>query len=491
MTLQRFNGSMRHQELLIGGQFYGGPCDHEIGKQLSKSPWDGRNIGTSAEAGWPEVRASVASAHDAFSSWRESSLDARGALLRRIRDLLEERQDELAELMALEIGKPITLGLAEVTRARRVFELAARWTDEPKSIETDGGDDPRGDGITARVVRTPIGPFFCITPYNWPVLLAAHKVAPLLAVGGTGIVKGSPLSPLCSLAFGRLIHEAGCPEGVMNFIQCEPVLAEKAIADPRIKGISFTGSERVGWHLQETFPRKQVILELGGDAHCALAQGCDWERAVSLVPASAFGYGGQVCISMQKLLVHESLYDVVKESLTAHVNCLSCGDPRKPETLFGPMISLEEADRARSWIAEAVSKGAEVLAGGTGKERLIPPTLIADVPPGCQLAAEEAFAPILCLSSFESLEEAIARINSSRFGIHASLFTSSASDAERFFNEVETQGAVINDVPSLRFDHLPYGGTKSSGRGREGIPFAMDEYTHLRTCVTRGSLPSR
>lgn len=479
---------MRHQELLIGGQFYGGPCDHEIGKQLSKGPWDGRNVGTSAEAGWPEVRASVTSAHDAFSSWRKSSLEARGALLRRIRDLLEERQDELADLMALEIGKPVTLGLAEVTRARRVFDLAARWTEEPHTIEVDGGDDPRGTGITARAVRAPIGPFFCITPYNWPILLAAHKVAPLLAVGGTGIVKGSPLSPLCSLAFGRLIHEAGCPDGVMNFIQCEPVLAEKAIADPRIKGISFTGSERVGWHLKESFPRKDVILELGGDAHCVLAEGCNWERAVSLVPASAFGYGGQVCISMQRLLVHESLYDQVKQALTSLVGGLSCEDPRRRETLCGPMISLQEADRIRSWIEEAASQGARVLAGGLGEGRLIPPTLIESVPAGCQLATEEAFAPLLCLSSFRTLDEAIGQINSSRFGIHASLFTASDSAAKRFFDEVETQGVVINDVPSLRFDHLPYGGTKSSGRGREGIPFAMDEYTQWRTCVTRGSL---
>lgn len=482
---------MRHQELLIGGQFYGGPCDHEVGKQLSKSPWDGRNVGTSAEAGWPEVRASITSAHDAFAGWRRSSLLERGALLRRIRDLLEARQDELAELMALEIGKPLTLGLAEVARAKRVFDLAARWTDDSKVMETDGGDDPRSAGITARVVREPIGPFFCITPYNWPLLLAAHKVAPLLAVGGTGIVKGSPLSPLCSLAFGRLIHEAGCPEGVMNFIQCEPALAEKAIADPRIKGISFTGSEGVGWHLQRTFPEKQVILELGGDAHCVLDDDSDWERAVSLVPASAYGYGGQVCISMQKLLVHESLYDGVKEALIPTVKGLSCGDPRNPETLCGPMISLEEADRARSWIEEAVSKGAKVLAGGPGEGRMVPPTLIEDVPPGCQLATEEAFAPVLCLSSFRTLNEAIARINASRFGIHSSLFTSSAAAAERFFEDVQTQGVVINDVPSLRFDHLPYGGMKRSGRGREGIPFAMKEYTHLRACVTRGSFDAR
>lgn len=487
MTLERFNRSMRHQELLIGGQFYGGPCDHEIGKLLSKSPWSGQNVGTSAEAGWPEVRAAVESAHDAFHEWRVSSLESRGVLLRRIRDLLEERKDELAELMALEIGKPVTLGLAEVARAKRVFDLTANWVEGERDFEINGGDDVRGTGITGKVVREPYGPFFCITPYNWPFLLAAHKIAPLLAVGGTGIVKGSPLSPLCSLALGRLVHEAGCPDGVLNFIQCEPILAEKAISDPRIKGISFTGSEKVGWHLQRTFPEKQVILELGGDAHCVLADDSDWEKAVKMVPASAFGYGGQVCISMQKLMIHDSIYAKAKGELVKLVQGLSCGDPKDPETLCGPMISLEEADRARSWIEEALSGGAKLLAGGLGEGRMIPPTLIEDIPSDCRLESEEAFAPILCLSSFETLDEAIERINASRFGLHSSLFTSSRSKAERFFREVQTQGVVINDVPSLRFDHLPYGGMKRSGKGREGIPWSAIEYTHLRTCTIRGS----
>lgn len=476
---------MRHQELLIGGYFYGGPCDQGIGKALSRSPWDGRSVGTSAEAGWPEVKAAIEAAHDAFPKWRAASMDNRARLLRKIADLIEERKDDLAELLVLEIGKPITLALAELARAKRVFELAARWAEEADSFCTDGGDDPRGAGIQATVVRQAIGPFFCITPYNWPFLLTAHKVAGLIAVGGTAIVKGSPLSPMCSLAMGRLIHEAGCPDGVVNFIQCEPVLAEKAIKDPRIKGVSFTGSEKIGWHLKRTFPEKPVVLELGGDAHAVLMEDSEWEKALPSLVTSAFGYAGQVCISLQHLLVHESIFDQVSVRLTKLVKEASFGNPKLPETLCGPMISDHEAARAKEWIGEAAAMGAQILVGGKGEGRNLLPTLIKNLPEKCRLSTEEAFAPILCLHRFGSLDEAIARINRSRFGIHASLFTRSEADAETFFQRVETQGVVINDVPSLRFDHLPYGGLKASGTGREGIPWSLDEFTTARTKVVR------
>lgn len=444
-------------------------------------------MGTSAEAGWPEVRAAVEAAHDAFGSWRKSGVAERGRLLRRIAELIEERKDELAELLVLEIGKPVTLALAELTRTKRVFELAARWTDDLEIFESDGGDDPRGAGIRATVIRQPIGPFLCITPYNWPFLLSAHKVAALIAVGATCVVKGSPLSPMCSLALGRLIHEAGCPDGVVNFIQCEPVLAEKAIKDPRIKGISFTGSEEVGWHLKRTFPEKPVILELGGDAHAVLMADSDWQAALPNLVTSAFGYAGQVCISLQHLLVQDSIYDQMSAQLTKLVKEASFGNPKLPETLCGPMISDQEAARAKDWIAEAVSQGAQVLAGGKGEGRNLLPTLISDLPENCRLATEEAFAPILCLHRVQDLDEAITKINRSRFGIHSSLFSRSEEDTDRFFQEVQTQGVVINDVPSLRFDHLPYGGLKASGVGREGIPWSLDELTVTRTMVVRSS----
>lgn len=478
---------MWHQELLIGGHFYGGPCDQGIGKALSRSPWDGRSVGTSAEAGWPEVRAAVEAAHDAFPTWRASTGRERAALLGRIAKLIEERKDELAELLVLEIGKPVALALAELTRTKRVFDLAANWAETSQDFASDGGDDPRGIGIVAKVVRDPIGPFFCITPYNWPFLLTAHKVAGLIAVGGTAVVKGSPLSPMCSLALGRLIHEAGCPGGVVNIIQCEPVLAEKAIKDPRIKGVSFTGSEKVGWHLKRTFPDKPVVLELGGDAHAVLMADSDWEKALPNLVTSAFGYAGQVCISLQHLLVEDSIYDQVSARLTNLVKEAKFGSPKLPDTLCGPMISDQEAARAKEWLSEAVSMGAQVLAGGKGEGRNLLPTLIANLPDKCRLNTEEAFAPILCLHRIQSLGEAIDRINRSRFGIHASLFTKSEVDAETFFHSVQTQGVVINDVPSLRFDHLPYGGMKSSGFGREGIPWALDELTVTRTKVVRMS----
>ncbi len=480
-----FNVSMRHQELLIGGHFFGGPCDQSIGKALSRSPWDGRSVGTSAEAGWPETRAAVEAAHDAFSIWRISSLEERGRLLRRIAVLIAERKDELAELLVLEIGKPITFALAELTRTIRVFELAARWTDSAEDFYTDGGDDPRSAGISAKVVRQSIGPFFCITPYNWPFLLTAHKTAGLIAVGSTCVVKGSPLSPLCSLALGRLIHEAGCPSGVVNFIQCEPVLAEKAIKDPRIKGVSFTGSEKVGWHLKRTFPEKPVILELGGDAHAVLMDDSDWQSSLPNLVTSAFAYAGQVCISLQHVLIHESIYDGAALQLTELVKQAQFGNPALPETLCGPMISDKEAARAKEWIHEALAKGGKLLAGGKGEGRNLLPTLISNLPQNCLLNREEAFAPILCLHKFHTLDEAVEKINRSRFGIHASLYTSSNSAAETFFNKVQTQGVVINDVPSLRFDHLPYGGLKASGVGREGIPWVLDEFTTARTMTVR------
>jgi acyl-CoA reductase-like NAD-dependent aldehyde dehydrogenase len=477
---------MLHREMLINGCFIGGPCDQGVGKEVVRSPFDGSIVGTVAEGGLSELRTCVDAAPDAFSRWSRSSRHQRQTLLRRIAALVRERADELAEILTIEVGKPIALSRGEVSRLALTFDVAAdilsTWG--PDAIPVDV--DPRGEGYRCLVDRFPLGVVFAIVPYNWPYNLTAHKIAPALASGNTVVVKPSPLAPLSTLTLIRLIHEAGCPPGVVNAWHGSPALAQKVLTeDSRIKMLSFTGSAAVGWKLKELLSDRKVALELGGNATAIVCEDADLDWAIQRVTAGAYGYAGQICIAIQHVLVHESVWAEFLSRLTDATRNCPTGDPRDEAVVCGPLISREAAVRVKALIDDAVAKGATIAAGATLEANMLAPTLLTDVPDGATILTEEAFGPVLTAAPFASFAEALARVNQSQYGLQAGICTHDLRLADLAFRELEVGGVVINDYPTLRFDNMPYGGVKRSGFGREGVKFAMDEMTEPRVMLVR------
>lgn len=474
-----------HRELLIGGVFFGGACDGSIGKTQHYAPYDGALVGTAAEAGWGEVSAALDAAFSAFKTWRFSPRRERRALLLRIAELVRERSEELAGLLAVEVGKPISQARGEVTRLALTFDLAADLCTQEFGRLVPLDYDGRGDDFSCEVRREAIGVVLGIVPYNWPFNLAAHKIAPALAAGNTLVIKAPSTGTLSTLTLGRLIQEAGCPDGVVNVVNCAGALAQKAAEDDRVAMLSFTGSPKVGWMLKERLPRKRVALELGGDASAVVAGDADLDWAVSRLVPSAFAYAGQVCISTQHVLVHESMYEVFRGRFVTESEAVVTGDPLMDETVCGPVVSDEAADRILEWVSAAESAGATVLCGGSRTGRVIEPVVVEGVGRDTPLGCEEVFGPVVTLQPYGEIEEALDWVNSSRFGIHAAYFGSSAGEIERFVREAEVGGVIVGDSPMVRFDAMPYGGVKESGFGREGVVNTFLEMTEEKTLVRR------
>lgn len=476
---------MIHTELLIDGLLLGGPCDNSIGKVLVRAPFDGQVVGTVAVAGPTETEHAVGAAHRAFQAWRSSPRLVRRELLRRIATSVRARESELVDLLTREVGKPVAWSRGEVARLALTFDLAAdllsSYGGEWMPVDFDG----RGVDCRCLVERFPVGPVLAIVPYNWPFNLAAHKIAPALAVGCTVILKASHQAPISTLTLARLIHDAGCPQGVLNAVYCEPQEAETVAKDPRVAMVSFTGSPAVGWHLKRMLAEKRVSLELGGDASAIVCEDADLDWAVARCVAGGYGYAGQVCIAVQHVLVHRGVYADVRARLTKATEACAFGDPNDPDTVCGPLITSLAADKVMEWIEEARSAGAAILAGGIRTGNVVAPTLIEGVPPNVRLGCEEVFGPVLTLKPFDTLPEAISIVNSSQFGIQCGVFTHDLRLAEQAFREIEVGGIIVNDYPTLRFDNMPYGGVKRSGFGREGVRYAMDEMTEPKTMLIR------
>lgn len=474
---------MVHRELLIDGHFVGGPCDHSIGKLAIRAPWDGTIVGTAAEGAWEEANVALQAAVDAFGAWQSTPGKERATFLKRVSDAIRARRDELAELLCDEVGKPITWARSEVDRTSITFELAS--LEAPQSgwdsiKEIDLCLDPRATSYSATWARAPIGPILAIVPYNWPLNLAAHKVAPALAAGNTVVVKPSSQAPLSTLTLCRILHECGSPPGVVNAVVCSASVAERMAVDPRVRKVSFTGSPAVGWHLKELLPRKRVTLELGGDAFAVVMPDADLDRATERIVAGAFGYAGQVCISVQHVLAHEAIYAELRERLTRATQACPAGDPRDPATVCGPLISDQAADAVQRVISQAQ---ATLLAGGRRERRLVYPTLLEDVPLDSDLATREVFGPVATLAAFATVDQAIERVNASRYGIQVGVFTRDEGVGDRFWREAQVGGVVLDDIPTVRFDAMPYGGVKESGFGREGVRFAIEEMTEPKALL--------
>lgn len=476
---------MNHRELLIAGHLIGGPCDQSVGKEVVRSPFDDHVVGTVAEGNGLDLRNAIDAASEAFKTWRYSPRRERQSLLRRIAQLARERKDELVGCMVDEIGKPVTAACGEIDRMALTFDLAADLLTEYGTEQVPTSMDPRGSSFRCSVERFPIGVVLAITPYNWPYNLAAHKIAPALATGNTIVLKPSPLAAYSTLTLAHLIHEAGCPAGVLNAWNGPTRDVEQHIADPRIAMISFTGSENVGWKLKTENPTKRVTLELGGNSTAIVCEDADQQWAADRIVNGAFGYAGQVCISVQHVLVSQKIYAEFREQLIAKTKACPFGNPQRSDVVCGPLISDAAVDRVLGMVHEAAHDRALILTGGRRDKRMLEPILMEYVPSNCRLATEEAFGPVLTVSPYETLEGAIAKVNSSRFGIHCGVFTRDIRTAEQAYRELDVAGVVIDDAPNMRFDNLPYGGVRRSGFGREGVRYAMDEMTDPKALMIR------
>ena len=489
--------------MLIDGHFVGGPCDQGLGKQVVRQPGTDKIVGTAAEGGWSEANAAIEAARDAFRIWRNSTWRERQALLRKIAALVRERSEELSLLLCREVGKPITWARGETMRLGLTFDLAANTLEGYGHEELSLDYDPRGKGYTCTVERFPIGPILAIVPYNWPYNLAAHKLAPALAVGNTVVLKPSQQASLSTLTLARLIHEAGCPPGVLNAVNVPGGIAEKMALDDRVKMVSFTGSPVVGWKLKGLLPGKRVSLELGGNAYAIVYADADLDWAAERIIAGGYGYAGQICIAIQHVLAHDAIYEDLKKRLIEGTKNCPTGDVEDEKTVCGPLISEEAAKKVEEWVQEAVTAGANILAGGKRDGAFMWPTLVEVSPPPApspfagtshpengegvpRLLCQEVFGPVVTLESYKTEDRAIKQVNSGEYGINTGIFTKDRSMGEKAFRELEVGAVIVNDYPTLRFDIMPYGGVKKSGFGREGLRYAMDEMTELKAMVNRG-----
>jgi acyl-CoA reductase-like NAD-dependent aldehyde dehydrogenase len=434
------------------------------------------------------IESAIAAADAARTPMRKLSPHARKAVLEHSVRRFRERQDELALVLSIEAGKPIRDARGEVTRLVDTFQVAAE-----EAVRIDGETltlaiSARAAGYRGFTRRVPIGVCSLITPFNFPLNLVAHKVAPAIAAGCPFVLKPSERTPIGALIIAEILAETDLPAGAFSVINCRIQDAAPFTEDPRLALLSFTGSSKVGWDLRARAGRKKVVLELGGNAACIVDadQGSKLDAVVDRLVFGAFYQSGQSCISVQRILVHEHLYEPLREKLVARARSLRAGDPRDEATFLGPMIDEPAAMRLEEWIARAVQHGARVLTGGRRTGAMLEATVVEDVPHDEPLYAEEAFGPVALLERFSDFASALATVNASEYGLQAGVFTDSLPHTLAAWDELEVGGVVIGDVPSFRVDNMPYGGVKGSGVGREGVRYAIQDMTEERLLVVRG-----
>ena len=436
--------------------------------------------------GVAEIEAALAAAERAFPRVRGTAGHERAALLLRIAAGIGARQADFVATIVSEAGKPVVAAEAEVARAAMTFTAAAEEARRAHGELLPMDAFPSGDGHLGLVRRFPLGVITAITPFNFPLNLVAHKVAPALATGNTMVVKPAMKTPLTALLLAEVLHEAGVPAGQMNFLTCSNADAARLVTDVRVKKVTFTGSPAVGWRLKELCGKKRITLELGGNAGVIVHSDADVAAAVPLIATGAFGYAGQSCISVQRVVVHESRYEEVKAALVAHIAAkVLTGDPWERTTVVGPMITEPARDAVLERIAAALAGGARLVCGGEVRGRCLEATVLENAGATMAICAEEAFAPVLTLHRYAEFAEALAFVNASDFGLQAGVFTRDLTLALRAYEELEVGGVLINQVPTFRVENMPYGGIKDSGFGREGVRSTMEEMTEMKSLVIK------
>jgi acyl-CoA reductase-like NAD-dependent aldehyde dehydrogenase len=448
------------------------------------SPYDGAPLAVVHRAGPAEVERAIAGAVQAFETTRRLPSWQREQILERIAAGIATRRDELARTIALEAGKPIKAARVEADRAVFTFSVAA---EEAKRIygEVVPLDWlPGNEGREAVVRRVPLGPIAGISPFNFPLNLVAHKVAPALAAGNPILLRPASQTPVSALILAEIVLEAGWPAEAVAVLPCSTDTARPLVEDDRIKLLTFTGSPAVGWRLKSRAGRKRVTLELGGNAAVIVNDDADVAYAAERVAWGGFTYAGQTCISVQRVFVHEAVYDEFAAELVRRVDALNVGDPLDEATDVGPVIDAANAERVEEWLDEARAGGAEVLAGGEREGNVWRPTVLAGAPEDVRVSCEEAFAPLVGLTRFADVQEAIDAAGRSEFGLQAGIFTNDLRVVDDAFDRIDVGGLMVNDVSTFRIDHMPYGGVKSSGFGREGLRYAIEEMTELKLLTT-------
>ncbi len=385
--------------------------------------------------------------------------------------------------MALEGGKPIRYARGEVARAVITFDLAA------SECRGFGGEvlpvdlEPRAEGRICLATRVPRGPIAAISPFNFPLNLIAHKLAPAVAVGASVVLKPPPQCPLTGFELASVLAEAGLPAGALGVVHCPPEIAQRIVEDERMRVVSFTGNDAVGWRLKSLAGKKQVLLELGGNAPCVVDETADLDLAMEKIVAGAWAHAGQVCIKVQRIYVHAASFDRFLEEFVRRTRELPCGDPLDERTVVGPLIEPRHVERVLAWIREAVEGGATLHCGGTAEGNVVSPAILTGTAPEMRVCREEVFGPVTVVERFETFDEALAACNASRFGLQAGVFTRDLGRALRAYRELDYGGVMINEVPTFRVDNFPYGGMKDSGFGREGVRYAMEEMTVPKVLV--------
>jgi acyl-CoA reductase-like NAD-dependent aldehyde dehydrogenase len=431
------------------------------------------------------IDAAIAAAVAAAAPMRRMAAYERQAVLEHCVRRFRERFEELAFSLCVEAGKPIKDARGEVTRLIDTFRIAAEEATRLRGEVLPLDISPRARGYSGMWKRVPIGPCSFISPFNFPLNLAAHKIAPALAVGCPFVLKPASLTPVGALLIGEILAETALPQGAFSILPCRRDGADLFTVDERLKLLSFTGSPEVGWDLKARAGKKKVVLELGGNAAVLVDEDADIDDAVARIVFGAFYQSGQSCIGVQRVLVHDRVYDALRDRLVQATRALALGDPKDENTFIGPMISEAEAARLDGWIQSAVQHGARLLCGGGRRGPMLEATLLEDVPASENVACKEAFGPVAVLSRFHDFDAALAAINDSVFGLQAGIFTRDLYKMQRAWDDLDVGGVLIGDVPSWRVDHMPYGGVKDSGLGREGVRFAMEDMTEIRLLAVR------
>ena len=465
----------RHYKIYLGGKWVDRKEKIEV-----KSPYDGKVAGTVAMASKADFTKAIDIAEKAFEKTRQLPSYVREEACLAVSEGLRKNSDKFARMMSLEIGKALKDSEVEVFRAVQVFKIAAEEAKRVGGEIMDFDSIPGNEKRMGLIRRFPIGVLSGIAPFNFPLNLVAHKVAPAMAAGNCMILKPAPTTPIIAMMLAELIDKTDYPKGAISFMLGSNENAEPLIKDERIKLITFTGSDKVGWWIKDNSGKKRVVLELGGNAGLAIADDADLDYAVERAVKGSFGQAGQSCISVQRIFVQEKVYDRFLKDFVAKTKKLKLGNPLSRSTDIGTLVNAQAVKNTQVLVDEAKKQGAKILTGGKGKAAFYEPTIITNVKSSMGVCFKEAFAPLVTVEKYKTFTEAVSKINDSQFGLQAGIFTNRLNDVFYAFNNVEAGGIVINDVPTFRADQQPYGGLKNSGIGREGIRYTIEDYTEIK-----------
>ena len=467
---------MKKQHLFIGGKY-----TESVHYTTLRAPYSGETLAEVASASAEETKAAIAAAVKARKAMRQMPAHQRADLLYKLSAMLEERKEEAARIVALEAAKPITAARGEIDRTIETYRFAAeeakRLTGETVPMDAAKG----GEGRIGYTMRQPLGVIGAITPFNFPMNLVAHKVGPALAAGNTIVLKPAEQTPLSAYYIANLVQEAGLPDGALNVVSGDgKTIGDVLVSHPDVAYLTFTGSPAVGTNIRSNAGLKRVTLELGSNAAVIVDKDADLDKVIPRSVTGAFTYQGQVCISLQRIYVHQSIAEPFIKRFAEAAEQVVIGDPLNEDTVVSALITSKDVQRTLDWIEEAKQAGATVVAGGEAEGGVLRPTVLANVPRDAKVSCQEVFAPIVVINTVDSVEEGIQHVNDSMYGLQAGVFTNDIQTALRAVDDIEAGGVMINDIPTFRVDHMPYGGVKQSGIGREGVKYATEEMTELK-----------